>query len=202
MTKKDEKKTSKPRKTLMQLQGEVGVTDPSQHARRQVSELDKTAQRSLAKKKFTMDQMASDTKELKHLDKEINELRKGYDPLCRDLAEKEKKRKELIKQLESCKNHNINILKEIKGTVVGSRLQDMKLFSKMAKQNLEVQRGYTLGPSSTFKQSGTLSLTKMGMSSTRGSTGGRGNSKSAATLPPLGHSSDSKGLKRNESSIL
>ncbi len=42
---------AKIRKTLVQLAGETTVQDPATHAKRQVSELDKTAKRSLAKRK-------------------------------------------------------------------------------------------------------------------------------------------------------
>ena len=53
-----------PRKTLLQLQGEVEVKDPSSHAKKQVAELDKTAKKSLAKRKACTDQIAADKKEL------------------------------------------------------------------------------------------------------------------------------------------
>ena len=57
----------------------VGVRDPAAHAKRQVSELDKTAQRSLAKRKNCTDQLDADTKELQHINDQIERIKTRYD---------------------------------------------------------------------------------------------------------------------------
>lgn len=189
----------KPRKTLLQLQDEVGVTDPAAHAKRQVGELDKTAQRSLAKRKFITDQLASDTKELQHIQHEIDEINKTYLPLCKQLDEKLEKRKNFLKQLDICLKQQKGIFDTIKGTVGQRKLDDSKLSKKMASLNLQVQRGYSLGMDSTFRQSNKFSLTKTGNS--RGGTMGMSSKlgASAATLPELGRTAPGNTMKRNES---
>jgi hypothetical protein len=47
-----EKKMKKIRKTILQQAAESQVRDPAQHAKNQVSELDKTAKRSIEKRRF------------------------------------------------------------------------------------------------------------------------------------------------------
>ena len=70
---------TKPKKlTLVEQQGLIKVRDPSQHAKRQVGELDKTAKRSLAKRKACNDQLESDKKELEHINQQIAMIKKGY----------------------------------------------------------------------------------------------------------------------------
>lgn len=189
---------TKPRKTLIQLQGEFGVKDPSAHAKRQVGELDKTAARSLAKRKFVTDQMASDTKELKHIDEEIAQLRKGYDPLCEELDFKVKQRKQLLETLDNCMKEQHMIMSNVKGTVNQRKQDDMKLSKRMAKAKLEAERGYSLGPQSTFSQSGRLPLTVT--KTAGGRTMKPGLAASTGKLPTIG--SPSGTLKRNESSVL
>ena len=154
------KTEKKIRKTLIQLQDEFGVSDPSAHAKRQVGELDKTAQRSLAKRKATDDQLAADTKELKHLNAQIAELNKSYIPLCKGLEDKLERRIQFLKQLDLCLKNQKDIFNNIKGTVNRRKLDDSKLSRKMATMELTVQRGYSLGLDSTFRQSNKLSNTK------------------------------------------
>ena len=71
---KDALNTAKKRMTLVEQQGLIGVADPSAHAKRQVSELDKTAKKSKEKRKLCNEQMAADTKELAYLDEQIKAL--------------------------------------------------------------------------------------------------------------------------------
>lgn len=71
---KDASVTAKKRMTLVQQQSLIGVTDPSAHAKRQVSELDKTAKKSKEKRKLCNEQMASDSKELAYLEEQIKAL--------------------------------------------------------------------------------------------------------------------------------
>ena len=191
--------SKKPRKTLIQLQNEVGVSDPAAHAKRQVGELDKTAQRSLAKRKFITNQLASDAKELKHIQHEIDELNKSYLPLCKQLEDKLERRKKFLQQLDLCLQQQKGIFDTIRGTVSQRKLDDSKLSRKMASLNLQVQRGYSLGMDSTYRQSNKLSLTKTG--SSRGGTMGMSGKSgaSAATLPELGRTAPGNTMKRNES---
>ena len=65
----------KPRKSLMELTAETTVRDPAAHARLQFMELDKTAKRSMAKKKKCNEQLAADKKALSELEAQIATLR-------------------------------------------------------------------------------------------------------------------------------
>ncbi len=67
--------TKKERKSLVQLAAETKVRDPAAHAKNQVSELDKTAKRSMAKRKAAKEQIEADTKEIAALEVQIAELR-------------------------------------------------------------------------------------------------------------------------------
>ena len=50
---------------------ETKIADPASHAKKQVSELDKTAKRSIAKRKFITEQLENDEKEIHHIDAQI-----------------------------------------------------------------------------------------------------------------------------------
>ena len=78
----EEKKASskKPpaRKTLMQLQSETTVRDPAAHAKNQITELDKTAKRSLDKRSKCTLQIEEDTKELAQIEEQIQRIKHRY----------------------------------------------------------------------------------------------------------------------------
>ena len=63
------------RKTLVQLQSEIGVRDPAAHAKLQVEELDKTAKASQLKRKKCNEQIEADKKEIENLNEQIAVLR-------------------------------------------------------------------------------------------------------------------------------
>lgn len=141
-----------PRKTLLQLQGEVEVKDPSSHAKKQVAELDKTAKKSLAKRKACTDQIAADKKELERLDKQIAQIHRSYDPLCASLLEAKERKASLIKTLEQCKLEERRMMGDMSRTVTVRKQDDSKLCKKMASQKLETERGFSMDASTTFKQ--------------------------------------------------
>lgn len=58
MSGEEKNAATKSRKTLVELQSTYGVKDPSEHAKRQVGDLDKTAKKSKAKKKFMQEQVS------------------------------------------------------------------------------------------------------------------------------------------------
>ena len=74
-TQKKSGKKSAPRKTLVQQQAETTVRDPAAHAKNQITELDKTAQRSLAKRKKCTEQVEADKKELAHIEEQIRSIK-------------------------------------------------------------------------------------------------------------------------------
>ena len=140
------------RLTLVQQQSLMGVNDPSGHAKRQVAELDKTAKRSGERRKLCEAQMAADAKELAQLDEQIKSAHRSYDPLCIQLEENIKRRKELIETLESCRKQENQVMGEMKYTVVNRNQEDTKFNRKMITQSLKDLRGYGIDASSTFKQ--------------------------------------------------
>ena len=78
--------------SLVTQQTMVGVKDPSDHARRQVKELDKTAKKSKDKRKATLEQIEADKKEIAQIDKRLAEIHREYDPLVKALEEKLEKK--------------------------------------------------------------------------------------------------------------
>ena len=146
-------KTGGKRLTLVQQQTLVGVKDPSDHARRQVKELDKTASKSKYKRQATMEQIEADKKEIKRIDVQLAEIHRIYDPLCANLEENSEKRKNLIEMLEQCKKTQKDMMSEMKDMVNQNMVRSYKQNAKEASFRLEVQRGYNLKPETTFKQS-------------------------------------------------
>lgn len=140
------------RKTLLQLQGEVEVKDPSAHAKKQVAELDKTAKTSLSKRKACNDQILTDKKELERLEEQIAQIHRSYDPLCRTLLENKEKKESLVKMLEQCKLEERRMMGSMSQTVMVRKQDDSKLQKKMASQLLERERGFGMGSETTFKQ--------------------------------------------------
>ena len=141
-----------PRKTLLQLQGEVTVKDPSAHAKKQVAELDKTAKKSLAKRKACNEQLASDRKEIERLEVQIAQIHRQYDPLCESLKEAKDKKQALLRTLEQCSQEEKRMMSTMSETVTARKQDDSKLTRALATQKLEMERGFDLGPTSTFKQ--------------------------------------------------
>mmetsp|Transcript_26591 Transcript_26591/g.39512 ORF Transcript_26591/g.39512 Transcript_26591/m.39512 type:complete len:179 (+) Transcript_26591:82-618(+) len=151
----DSKKTKKgapKRKTLVQLQSETTVRDPAAHAKNQITELDKTAQRSLAKRKSCTEQVEADSKELAHVESQIQSIRRRYDALCKHLAETKEKRELVIKTLESCVAEEKSIMGSTQSIVHTRRVDDAKLSRAMATSTLVQARGFGVGPDTTFHQ--------------------------------------------------
>ena len=153
----DNAETKKVRKTLLQLQTETQVRDPSNHAKHQMSELDKSAKKSALKRKQCEDQIESDIKEIHHIDDQIERINTRYIPTCDALKEMEDRRAALQKLLSSCMKEERQIMSNTKNTVHERMIDDSKLNRNMATQKLEMLRGFTIDPSSTFKQTGKLS---------------------------------------------
>ena len=80
MAEKDENKMTKKssRKTLMQLQTETTVRDPAAHAKNQITELDKTAKRSLDKRSKCTLQIEEDTKALAQIEEQIQRIKHRF----------------------------------------------------------------------------------------------------------------------------
>lgn len=192
-------KEGKERKTLMQRVAEVQVRDPSEHAKRQVSELDKTAKHSAAKRKACEDQMEADRKELAQIQDQIDFIHSRYDPLVTWLNEAHEDKKRLIETLEQCKREEKRIMSETKETVDTRKMDDSKFRKRMVTMELSRLRGYTLTPESTFYQSrGSMPTLTNG-----GETGGLGQGYGRASTQSLPVLNDKKKtLNRNKSSIL
>lgn len=146
------KKEKEKRKTLVEQAGEVQVRDPAAHARKAVSELDKTAKNSLLKRKACKTQLEEDSKELHHVEEQIARIRLRYDPLCSQLEEQKQQKINLLKMLDSCLNEEKRIMSTTKAVVSKRVMDDAKLSRKMISSELAEMRGYSLDPSSTFSQ--------------------------------------------------
>jgi len=142
------------RKTLVQMQSTYGVKDPSEHAKRQVSELDKTAKKSKEKKKFMLEQVESDKKEIAKLNEQIQSIHLTYDPLVAGLEAKLQQKKQLLELLETCKKQEKVMMTDMKGMVNANMVRNFKQNRNAATHKLEVERGFTVKPDSTFRQSG------------------------------------------------
>jgi len=138
------KKEPKERKTLMQRVAEVQVRDPSEHAKRQVSELDKTAKHSAAKRKACEDQMEADHKELALIQEQLDFIHSRYDPLVDWLKQAHDDKKRLIETLESCKKEEKRIMSETKETVDTRKMDDSKFRKRMVTLDLERLHNYKL----------------------------------------------------------
>ena len=154
---KGDGKNETKRKTLIEQASVINIRDPASHTKRQVGELDKQAKGSMMKRKFRLEQIDSDSKEIAHIDDEIGRIKSRYDPLCAALKERQQRRKELMATLEGCLKDEKRIMGDTKGTVDLRRIDEMKLNRSMCSTEMAVQRGYTVAPESTFYQSrGTL----------------------------------------------
>ncbi len=90
------------RKTLLDRQSETQIADPAAHAKKQVAELDKTAKRSLDRRKFVTEQLERDRKEVEHIDHQIEQINERYLPLCQHLEEAQAQKLSLTRILGSC----------------------------------------------------------------------------------------------------
>lgn len=75
-------KSGTTRKTLVQLQAETTVRDPAAHAKNQITELDKTAKRSLDKRTKCTLQLEEDSKSLGQIEEQIQRIRLRYVGIC------------------------------------------------------------------------------------------------------------------------
>ena len=143
----------KSRRTIADQAQDINIRDPAQHTRHQVSELDKQAKSGMAKRKFRLEQIDHDTKEIAQIDDEIFRIKQRYDPLCKSLEERKLRRKELLETLESCVKEEKRIMGETIQTVGQKKIDEMKLSRSFCSLELAIQRGYTVTPESTFYQS-------------------------------------------------
>lgn len=145
--------SKKVRKTLVERVSECTVKDPSEHAKRQVSELDKTAKASQLKRKLARESIDNNTKELVKLDEQIRSIKLNYDPLCTQLQENKEKKEHLMKVLAQCTAQEHQIMGTVKETVIARRIDDNKLTKKLVTVKLAMERGFdTTDVNSTFKQ--------------------------------------------------
>ena len=138
--------------SLVTQQTMVGVKDPSEHARRQVKELDKTAKKSKDKRKAMLEQIVADKKEIAQIDKRLAEIHREYDPLVESLKDKLEKKKHLQTMLDQCKKTQKDMMGDMKHMVNQNMVRSYKQNARDATFKLESLRGYNLKPESTFKQ--------------------------------------------------
>lgn len=143
----------KLRRSIAEQAQDINIRDPAQHTRHQVSELDKQAKSGMTKRKFRLEQIDHDTKEIAQIDDEIFRIKQRYDPLSKSLEERKQRRKELLETLESCLKEEKRIMGETIQTVGQKKIDEMKLSRSFCSLEMAIQRGYTVTPESTFYQS-------------------------------------------------
>ena len=151
------KTTEKARLSIAERAQASTVRDPSAHAKLQIAELDKTAKRSMMKRKLCNEKIESDAKEIQQIEDQIQMLKLRYDPLCQSLAEAKERKQHLISMLESCSGTEKRIMQDTKDTVHARMIDDCKLSKKISTMELQSLRGFTMTPESTFHQTATLS---------------------------------------------
>ena len=146
---------------------ETKIADPAAHAKKQVAELDKTAKRSIAKRKFITEQLEKDEKEIHHIDAQIARINERYLPLCAHLKESQECKENLTAMLDSCVRDEKSIMSSTIAMVNERKMDDSKLTRKMATAQLAEARGFTIKPDSTFHQTAHRALDSGTMGSTK-----------------------------------
>lgn len=156
------------RKSLVQLASETPLRDPSAFARQRVTSLDNNARITNEKKRQYIKQIEKEREELLHIDKQISNLTKKYTDLCSSLADKKESRDRLLSFLQSSTETKNNIMNQTKFTV-GERMHDeSKLLRWMARNQVEMERGY-----STVKLNGTSPCSHHSKNSRMAATSGK-----------------------------
>jgi hypothetical protein len=97
------------RKTLVQIQGEMGVRDPFGYANSQVRELEMTAMKSKIKKVSKLEEIEKAKVDLNILDQQILLINGRYKDLCKHLDESKNSRADLMRIFEACKKDSMGV---------------------------------------------------------------------------------------------
>ena len=103
-------------------------------------------------------QVESDRKEIAKINEQLASIHRIYDPLCEGLADKLERKKKLIELLDQCKQQERSMMKNMKGMVNDNMVRNFKQNRYAASLKLEVERGFTVKPESTFRQSNNSTL--------------------------------------------
>ena len=144
--------TSKPRKTLMQLQQEQGVADPLAQAKSQLREIENTALKSQERRRLKEEESERARIELAHTERQIALIESRYKELCGHLDQSRRDREELVRAMDEGKQSAMQILAVTKDSIRSQNFRIAKLTRSQARLELQQNRGYDLGPSSTFRQ--------------------------------------------------
>ena len=106
-----------------------------------------------------LEQVELDTKEIARIDEQLAAIHRTYDPLVAGLADKQAKKANLVALLEKCKNQEKSMMGTMKGMVNENVVRNFKQNRNMASYKLEVERGFTVKPESTFRQRGSATGT-------------------------------------------
>ena len=86
------------------------------------------------------------------IDEQIDRINVRYNPLCQQLEEGKQKREHLLKMLEQCNRDQKSIMNDSKNIVNSRRIDESKLSNSMASLQLQLVRGFSVEPNTTFKQ--------------------------------------------------
>lgn len=141
------------RKSLVERQGEMGVRDPFAYANNQVKELETSTLQSRAKKRAKEEAIDRAREELLQVERQLQHVGGRYDELCAHLDMSKEKRRLLVEMLESGKRQAGDIKDLTKSSINSQHVQIARLTRSTAVLELQANRGYDIGPSSTFRQS-------------------------------------------------
>lgn len=144
--------TSKQRKTLVQLQQEQGVTDPLAQAKSQLREIENTALKSQERRRQKEEESERARTELEHTERQIALIESRYKELCGHLEYSRREREALAKAMDEGKLGAMQILAVTKDSIRSQNFRIAKLTRSQARLELQQNRGYSVGPSSTFRQ--------------------------------------------------
>ena len=100
-----------------------------------------------------LSQVESDRKEIAKINEQLKSIHRTYDPLCQGLKDKMEQKKNLLELLQTCKRQEHEMMATMKSMVNENMVRNFKQNRHAASFKLEVERGFTVKPESTFRQS-------------------------------------------------
>jgi small-conductance mechanosensitive channel len=140
------------RRSLVQRQAESGVRDPFAYANSQLRELESTTLKSRAKRHAKEEQAAKARLQLAQVDQQLALINGRYAALCSHLESAKASREALARAVEEGKKDSSLILSATKDSIRLQNFHIARLSRSQALLELQQERGYDLGPTSTYRQ--------------------------------------------------
>lgn len=140
------------RKSLIDLVNETPLRDPGAFAKQRIITIETKAKATLEKKKQMIKEIEREKEELEHIFYQITVLENRYKQLCDSLNDHKETKIRISTAYDSMSQTNLNILNQTKSSVGKEILDESKLLKWMARNQVEMERGY-----STMRMSDTQS---------------------------------------------